>query len=50
MTLSAHPRAALPTGGAPILLEGIMGIEEEIENSVLLDAYNVVHEERDPEY
>ena len=27
-----------------------MGIEEEIENSVLLDAYNVVHEERDPEY
>ena len=27
-----------------------MGVEEEIENSVLLDAYNVVHEERDPEY
>ena len=27
-----------------------MGVEEQIENSVLLDAYNVVHEERDPEY
>jgi len=46
MTPLAHPRAALPTGGAPILLEGIVGKEP----SVLLDAYNVVHETRDPQY
>ena len=46
MTPSAHPRAALPTGGAPILLEGIMGEEQ----SVLMDAYRIVHAERDPQY